>query len=288
MYSKAGRYEAAIKALTRAQELDSQDWIASYFLGDVYRQTGQYTAAIEIFSTILLKEPSEIKVLLSLAKTHFDLGRSELASFFTARAEGSLVACLKASMQLLETSSGYRRIVWKVAADAVYQLSQLSAFADADEIISTARQLSSLLTEQPEERIRDLISSPHDLDSSSVAGLALALLDIAILSYSYYASFGAVDDNASGSACYDLGVALLSYAQRTTEISKQDRSRHEAVTFLKEALALDPGNDRYWSTLGTALFVSQPKTSQHAYIRSLEIDPRVSIFRGALLHPLHH
>ncbi|KAH8093923.1 TPR-like protein [Cristinia sonorae] len=289
VYSKAGRYEAAIKALKRAQELNSDDWIASYFLGDVERQTGQYQAAIVIFTAILSKHPHETKVLLSLAQTYFDLGRAELVAFFTARAEASFVASIKTVLRLMQASSGYRRLVWKVAADALYQLSQLSAFTDADDVLSTVTQLSGFLSEQPSERLKELFTAPHGLDASSDSMLALSLLETAIFSYSYRASLGALDDTASASASHDLGVVLFSYAQILSEGRKQDLARQEAVVYFKEAIALDPINDIYWSALGTVMFSSQPKIAQHAYIRALEIDSRSAATWSNLgLFYLHH
>lgn len=281
VYSKAGRYEAAIKALKRAQELDPEDWIASYFLGDVERQTGQFQAAIDIFSAILLKQPKEIKVLLSLAQTHFDLGRAELASFFTARAETSFLASIKTVLHLLDASSGYRRIVWKVAADVLYYLSQLSAFSDIDDAAATVHQVLPFLSAQFGDHLEDVVLLPRELDVSSPPSLALQLLEVAVHAYHYRASFGALDDTTSASACYDLGTTLSAYARRVTDVTKQAKAETEAMSYYKESLTLDPINDRYWNALGSSLFSSHPKTAQHAFIRALKIDARVMslIFR---------
>ena len=49
-YSKAGRFAAALKALERARELDPDDWIASYFIGEVQRQMGLYEEAIKAYT----------------------------------------------------------------------------------------------------------------------------------------------------------------------------------------------------------------------------------------------
>ncbi|THH28528.1 hypothetical protein EUX98_g5655 [Antrodiella citrinella] len=274
VYSKAGRYEAAMKALKRAEELNPDDWIASYFLGDVERQTGRYWAAIDIFSAILSKQPQETKVILTLAQTHFALGRAELSSFFAARAESSFLACIQTALQLLETGAGYRRIIWKVAADALYQLSRLSTFSDIESTVTVAHQMLSFLTEKPREQLLTILTSPQELDGSSDPNLAMSLLEAAIIAYHYRATLGALDDAASGSACHDIGISLSSYALRLSDEDKRERATQQAIAYFREALALDPMNDRYWNTLGTALFSSQPRTAQHAYIRALEIDSR--------------
>ncbi|KAJ3553260.1 hypothetical protein NM688_g3709 [Phlebia brevispora] len=270
-YSKAGRYAAAIKALERAQELDPDDWISSYFLGEVRRQTGQFQAAIDIFATILEKVPDELRVLLSLAQSHVEFGRAQSAAGFTARAETSFITSIQVTLRSIDTTPGFRRIAWKISADALYELSRLNVFAHFEEASSTLEEVLKIVAKSSDRLSAILPSTPTLVDDSSSA-MAHFALQIALLAYDYRITLGSLDDSASASAYYDFGMALCNYARRTNE--KADISRKESVSYLKEALRLDPYNDHYWNTLGNALFVDQPKTAQHAYIRALDIDPK--------------
>jgi superkiller protein 3 len=63
---------------------------------------------------------------------------------------------------------------------------------------------------------------------------------------------------------------------RTISKEDQERAEKQAVACLTKALREDPGNDTYWNALGSMNFVGQPKTAQHAYIKALEIDNKVS------------
>src|ERR1700728_4416313 len=67
-YSRGGRHAAAMKALVRARELDPDDWMCSFFIGEVQRQMGQYQEAVDSFQSILVTRPLETGVMMSLAQ----------------------------------------------------------------------------------------------------------------------------------------------------------------------------------------------------------------------------
>lgn len=274
-YSKAGRYAAAVKALNRAKGLNPDDWIASYFIGEVQRQMGHYTEAIEAFEEITNKNPHELGVLMSLAQTRLEQGRSEFASAFTARAEASWIACIQVILSLMEASPGFRRLAWKLAGDALFSLSQLLSFADSLVVADVVGRVANILVEHPRNRLEGLVAFPPVLDSEAQSNLSLAILEVAIATYDYRASLGSLDDAASASAHYDLATVFATYTRRITSASKQDLLKEEAIKSYKEAISLDPSNDDYWHLLANAVFVAQPKTAQHAYIRALEIDSKV-------------
>ncbi|GBE81379.1 Superkiller protein [Sparassis crispa] len=271
-YSKAGRFAAALKALERARELKPEDWISSYFIGEVQRQTGAYEEAIEAFESILLDHPSEVGILISLGQAHLDLGRVQLATAYTARAETSFVSSIRVVLRLIDASPGFRRVAWKIAADAVFQLSQFSTFSDEGGVRKVAADLTTLVSDHPESGLSGILSSPLLLNDTR--DLSLFLLEISLAAYDYRIILGSLDEAAGASAYFDLGVALHAYARRVAPSTKQKRSQQEAVQNFKEALRLDPGNDRYWSGLGDATFLSQPRVTQHAYIKALDIDSK--------------
>ncbi|CAL1707991.1 unnamed protein product [Somion occarium] len=273
-YSKAGRYAAAVKALNRAQELNPDDWIAAYFTGEVQRQMGHYQEAINAFEEILKKHPSELGVLMSLAQTHLELGRSEYASAFTARAEASYLSSIQVVLRLIEASPGFRRLAWKLAADSLYSLSQMLSFSHDEAVVDTVGRVGGILAGHYQNRLEGIIDLPPILDTESHPKLSLAILEVAVASYDYRITLGSVDDAASASTHFDLATAFSLFARRISPGPKQDRVREEAITSYKEALSLDPSSDDYWHALANALFVSQPRTAQHAYVRALEIDSK--------------
>ena len=281
-YVKAARLAAAHKALERARELDPSEWKCSYFLGEVFRQSGQYQQAIDIFSDILLEEPSELAVLVSLSQTHLEFGKAEKVGGFTARAESSFVSSLRVVLEGLDASPGFRRIAWKTAADALFEASQLSGYSEDEALVKLINKALPLVTAHPMEQLTSLVSIPPRLSERSHSVLSRFILEACLCAYSYRISLGSLDSSASASAWYDLGVALRLYYQRSNDDEKREKINDESVRCFKEAISLSPGDDRYWSTLGSALFTSKPRLAQHAYVKALDIDAKVSCMQRGI------
>lgn len=91
---KAGRHAAALKALSKSLELQPDDWMASYLLGEVHRQMGHLTEAIESFESILDRASDATAVLLSLAQTRLSQGRAELTTGYLARSASSFLSAI--------------------------------------------------------------------------------------------------------------------------------------------------------------------------------------------------
>ena len=272
-YSRAGRYAAAIKALEHARGLDPKDWVASYFIGDVQRQMGAYEEAISAFQSILSSRPQELGVLHSLGQSYLDLGRFELSTGFSARAETSFLSAVSVTLDLLDASSGFRRVAWKTIADALFHLSGFADISDDDLVRDVLERVIPLVTDHPEKGLTDIISYP--LTTAEASDLSVLALEVALAAYDYRLTLGAINDAAKGSAFYDLGSALSTFARRTLDGAKRDRAQQHAIAQFKEAIRLDPGNDAFWVALGNATFLSQPGVCQHAYIRALEVDSKV-------------
>lgn len=238
---------------------------------------GQFQEAIEIFTDILKKVPSELRVLLSLGQSHLEFGRAQLAVGFAARAESSFLASIRVTLRSMDAIPGFRRIAWKIIADSLYEFSRFSALSDPDAVLLTVGEVLPLVSEHPQETLSSIIAFPITLKNTTQDAMRRYTLEAALVSYSYRISLGSLNDVASASAHYDLGMSLCSYAQLTHDGSSKDAIHKGAISCLKDALKLDPLNDRYWNTLGNALFVTQPKTAQHAYIRALEVDTKVKL-----------
>jgi len=272
-YSKAGRHAAAMKSLMRSRELKPDDWMSSYFIGEVQRQVGQYQEAVDSFRSILVDRPLEIVVLMSLGQTYLALGLHEISTGFIARAECSFVECVRVAMQAVDASPGFRGIAWKIAADAIFHLSNNSLFFDEENVravLSTVTPLMSTLG----ERLSGIIHLARLHDMSSLDGLKA--LETAIAAYDYRISLGTSENSPNGCAWFDLGIALHSWCRRISSSEDRQKAEKQAMCCVTEALREDSGNEIYWNALGCINFDTQPKTAQHAYIRALEIDPKVS------------
>lgn len=280
-YSKSSRLAAALKALERARQLNPAEWKCSYFLGEVYRQSGQFQQAIDTFVEILSKVPAELTVLVALAQTHLDSGRANVAANFITRAEDSYLAAIRVIIDGLDASPGFRRISWKIVADALYELAGFVAYTQPEKLTRVLAECIPLVTAHPLTRISaifDIPSAPTaDIPHSTLSHL---VLQVAICAYSYRLSLGCLDSVTAASASYDLGAALRFYEQRCCDGPKGESVNAVAIHFFKEAIGSAPLEDRYWSALANAYFIARPRLAQHAFVKALELDSKVSIDMG--------
>jgi superkiller protein 3 len=274
-YTKAGRHAAAFKALHRAEELRPEDWMCAFLIGDVHRQTGRFQDAIESFHSVLQVQPNEPGVLTSLARTHIDLGLSELSTGFISRAQESFMAALRISFQFLDTNTSFHSFVWKIVADAIYNLSRLSFFTDDTAIRSVLSRACGYLTSDSDDRLAGSVTIPIKLPDDRLMGTDA--LKVAVAAYSHRISLGLLGAAATGSAWFDFGLSLFNLARRIFQEGEQrDKALKQALASIKEAISAQPGEDNYWRALGDMSLVSQPKEAQHAYIRALEINSKVT------------
>jgi superkiller protein 3 len=281
-YSRAGRHVAAFKALHRAQELRPEDWACTYLIGDVHRQTGRFQDAIGSFRSVLQVQPNEPGVLTSLARTYVDLGLSELSTGFMCRAQDSFVTALQVSFQFLDTSSSFHSFAWKVIADAIYYLSRVSSFIDEAAVRAILLQACSYLTSISEERLAGSVTVPITLPDDHLTGTDA--LKVAVAAYSHRISLGLLGPATTGSAWFDFGSGLFNLAagKIVPEGEKRDNVLKQALASIKEAIRAQPGEDNYWRALGDMNLVSKPKEAQHAYIRALEINSKVTSLASRL------
>lgn len=271
-YNNAGRQVAATKALERAKELSIDDWMCSYLLGDVRRQLGQFTDAIDIFQKILIDRHTELGVLVSLSQTYIDCGHDEARTGFTARSETSFVAAIYVSLQIVAEHPGFRSLAWKTIGDSLYALSERTSFLDYEAVVSGIRAAVNHVTKSSEDLAAIV---PLDPTACDLVG-GLAALEAAILAYHTRLSLSSNQVDSRGGPEYDLGAALLAWgAKLPADDVKAKSAQEKGAELLVRALKEDPWNDLYWLALGTAKFLLRPKTAQHAYLKALDIDPKV-------------
>jgi superkiller protein 3 len=235
---------------------------------------GHFEDAIAAFELILKNRPSEVGVLLSLGEAYLNLGRTELSENFQARAEYSFLSCIRVCLQTIRESPGFRNLLWKTMADAIFSLSSKSMFSNED-VRKTLAVVTSLLPVKS-DHLSAFMSLPSLQNESNLDGTKV--LEIAAFAYSYRMLLGSSESVATGgSAWFDLGVALHLWATKSASSENGESARAKAVTCFNQALREDMGNVTYWIAIGDVHFLSHPKSAQHAYIKALEIESKVGV-----------
>jgi superkiller protein 3 len=288
-YNKDGRHGAALKALMRAHELNPDDWICAYLIGDVQQHMGCFKDAIAAFELILREHPSEVGVSLSLGEAYLNLGRTELLEKFHARAEHSFVSCIRVCVQTIQANSGLRNLFWKMIADAVFSLSSRPVLSDEESVRKILAVVMSLLPMKSD--LLPAFMSPMSLPNDSTLD-GTKVLEIATAAYSYRLSLSSSESVAtSGSAWFDLGVVLHFWATKSSGSEDRAAARAKAVICFSQALREDPGNVTFWIAMGDVHFRCHAKIAQHAYVKALEIESKVrllSVFERTFASFINH
>ncbi|KAG1896020.1 superkiller protein 3 [Suillus fuscotomentosus] len=286
-YSKAGRHAAALRALGRAHELQPDDWMCTYFIGEVQRQAGRLAEALTSFQSILDVRPTEAGVLLSVAQTYLDLARHQRFTGFVTRAEQSFISCVNVVLVAIRESPGYRGVAWKIAADALFDLSVITVFADENYVRETVTVVCEIIQDQSSARLAGLFKFTTLSPDDRITGLNV--LEAAVAAYDYRITVGSSDETALPSSLYDLAVALHEWILKQPS-GTTGKALEATNSFLVQALQIEPGNVRFWVALGDLHFAQKPKLSQHAYIKAIEVDTKnvVAWTKIGLLYLYHN
>ncbi|KAG7088368.1 hypothetical protein E1B28_012371 [Marasmius oreades] len=271
-YHRSGKHNAALKALERAHALDGKDWVCIYFSAEVYRQLGHYQQGIDQLQTILGSRPSEICALVSLARTHFDLGHLESNAGYLARAEQSFLSAVRKALAAIENSTGFRAVIWKLIADALYFLGSSPVFHEESAVVQIVSAVTAILGANASTRVSGIIPATVNTPLTRTS-----VVEVAVLAYDHRTTLGSSEASAVGSAWFDLAISLRSLANRLNPGPRRENAQKQSIESITEAIRSCPMVDNYWVALGDAHFTSQPKIAQHAYIRALELNSKSAV-----------
>ena len=280
-YRGSGKHVAALKTFAHIVEIDSSNWIARYQAADVQRSIGLLDAAVEELEQIARERPAEYGVLITLAETLFVRVRTHIRSGFHDRAVDGILAALDWSLRLIEHDRTIR-VAWKIVSDCAYELGRMFKL-DSDHVNAVrsafdkikrhleASQLDSKLTE---------IASPFtisEIKAVSTDDFAYFCRYFAVLSYKMRLVHEPADSFSLASAWMDLGVAFFRATPASESAEAKTARLHASIQCLREAIRRDPRHSIFWSALGVVAFDLSPRLAQHAFIRAIEYNQRVSL-----------
>ena len=250
-----------------------EDWICSFLIADVKQRMGLLEEAILISKDLRDSRPTEPGILACLAQSHLDLGRSQLSDDFQIRAEESFVSAMKVALDMIQEAPGFRTTAWKIIADAAFYLSAIPSFADQETIRSTLQAINFLPPPDSVEKLVKIIPPPSFQNNEPLK--ALQIIPVAMHACLCQISLHLLHQTTDSTAWYDLSVAIQSWILKAPPNADKSTAKDLVIEYLKRALQTDT-NDTYWTTLGNALFITNAKAAQHAYIKALDFDPKNS------------
>ncbi|CED83821.1 TPR repeat-containing protein [Phaffia rhodozyma] len=274
-YAKSGKQAAALKTLSRASELEPDNWLVTFVTGDVYAQLGSHSESVQCFEKILTTRPEEVGVLIALAHSSIAIAIEEAMAGYHARAESSFIHALQTVQSILNAKQGFGAIAWKLLADACVHLSQLAFSFNTEQVKQTVLPFVETLAKEDQAGSASIdgVASPAHLLSASKVDASF-ILRLAACAYAYRHQLLVGDDRSSASASHDMAIALhhlgCSLPDSEEEVKKACVKR--ATFVIKAALRVRPKDEQLWVSLGTIVFETSSRLSQHAFIMALEIN----------------
>lgn len=285
-YSRSGRHVAAIKSLSQGIELDPQNWLAHFHLGNIHRELASFGPAISAYRRAAELLPNQPGISLALALTLLDRGREERTMGFHARACESYIDCLDALKPTIADAS-CKHTSWKLVAETCLHLSDVACtakdFKDSLAVIRPAMEHLISSDDAGASTIAKVASPQGVLDGSPDC---ITIAKASVCAYAWRAHLLRFDNRVAEPPLFDLASALHHLKGL---VSQDDSSRapatRAALLLIRKALDSDPASATLWHAFGILAKDDSAQLAQHAFVVSLELEPRVSF---ASFHRSHH
>ncbi|KAF9939010.1 Superkiller protein 3 [Mortierella alpina] len=301
-YQHEGRYMAALKAFSRMRELLPESTVAVYHIARVHQRLTMYPEAIAHYLLVLdltdkNLEPKHVPSLMGLAESYLEQGKEFFVSGYYGRSAESCGQALVYAHQLLQLDNQIMS-AWKLVGDAclayrsVARYLRLCPFETLSAIVQILPADTNALLHIPGDLDSGLLqlletAQPSDLVDATTEKTAQALDAIYAVAGLAYKRANILHGNKgyqSAQFWYDIA---LSYYFRHENAVRKNRSAEAAgrakqwlgitMRCLKASLQFEEENPMVWNALGVAALSTNAEISQHAFIKSIEYDPKDAV-----------
>ena len=272
-YYSQGKYACATKVLARIRAMPGgeENCSAAHLKGRLHLLLAEIDEAVETFEALHALLPDWAPAILGLGESLLRRACEEYASGWLRQSTDTLVSsvkclhsCAAANPQLLAA--------WKMLGDALSRFAVVS-HVDCEPAwtLLSASPISdpgeSDLSNIDDANLRQLLVAAIAAGSPSAEALAnkAGIIRAAAVAYAWVVC----GDADSAAAWHDLGVSIH---ERSRVDANSTAMSATAVASLSAAVRLDPLNPVLWSSLGAVH--KDPRVSQHALIRSLQLDDK--------------
>ncbi|XP_059825283.1 superkiller complex protein 3 [Hypanus sabinus] len=252
-YLSRGGYTAALKAFTKANELNPNAVYNIYKIAAIKQIIGKYADAVTEYKQIVQNSENYVPALKGLGECYLMMSRSALSDFL----DGQALDAAEQALQYLAGAVRYRPDVsclWKLIGDTCTTLHVLSA-------AKLHVQVPLVLFGQGE------ISNLQTLNKNEVLHLGGRCYVRALTLNSTCASVWC-----------DLGVNYYRQAQYLASIGEEN-TVHEllekSLQCLKKSVMMNSKSHQYWNALGVVAShkgIENYALAQHAFIKSVQVE----------------
>jgi superkiller protein 3 len=289
-YHNSGRYVAATKAFTHAQQFETEveqmqggeTWFAKYMLANVKRELGQYDESINAYRSVLSIRPNEYGISIALIQTLVETAWDCADKGLFGQAIDHAKSAIETANDIVGSYPDAFNL-WKSVADAVsvYLWVQGKTEDCPVELIHTmlravdGKDVFAIFSDVDRITLDALDSGePNGGDDQSSSDLTVHIR-LPILCFKVAVHSAARDVHAQAVAYYNLGWAEYR-AHASLGSTKKGSSNYlkAAIRCFKRAIELEAGNAEFWNALGVVTTTVAPKIAQHSFVRSLYLNER--------------
>ncbi|KAI9347267.1 hypothetical protein BDR26DRAFT_71059 [Obelidium mucronatum] len=288
-YSEEGKYMAALKAFTRAHELNPASIFSVYQSAQIKFKLGLFNDANTDFKSVkefILNNNKEVgesggdmsgflvPCLKSMAECNLYAARESFSLGSFGICIDQLNTALDACITVVTLSTQYQSI-FKILGDVamsfyVFKSRHVAELVDLGVLENGLRVLGCEVngddTEESETNDDSVKIYTRALD------LAIAAYKIAIHICSNHSSNSAAAAFQTLKPAYlhDLAMAY----HYLYNVTKQEKHLKCSLASLWKALHLDPENQELWNSLGCVVFHVNLKVAQHAFVKAVELNEK--------------
>ncbi|MBW0487026.1 hypothetical protein O181_026741 [Austropuccinia psidii MF-1] len=288
----------------------SSNWYVDFCIANAQRRIGLLEPAVKLFEKVVINRPLDAGAEIILAETKFDLALLHSQKGKFNEAENDLIDCLDIVRQLAG-GNGSRvsaKAAWKLAGDVFGEFAQWNRCIPIETFnvdskpnnINEKLKLNlsffiNLAAKMNVDNVLGEIKSVTCLETSAIAsenGSSGLFFLASIVAFKVRVILEIPD------SCYfnvaqawaDLATSLgklsrwLEVTSRKSLLSDPstffktqagpEATLAEGIKCIKTALQHQSSNTGFWNILGVLLFNLNPKLSQHAFIKSVELDSK--------------
>ncbi|XP_072439260.1 superkiller complex protein 3 isoform X1 [Chiloscyllium punctatum] len=249
-YLSRGGYTAALKAFTKASELNPNSVYNIYKIAAIKQIIGKYAEAVTEYKQIIQNSKKYVPALKGLGECYLMMTRSALDDCLDGRALDSAEEALQYLARAVQCRPDVS-CLWKLIGDTCTVLHVLSP-------AKVNIRVSAILIGQDEKR------NVHYLDKNELLRLGGRCYGRALTLMS-----------TSANLWCDLGVNYYRQAQATAEGNIVSELLEKALLCLKKSVMLDSKNHLHWNALGVVACykgIANYALAQHAFIKSVQVE----------------
>uniref|UniRef100_A0A3P9LZF4 Tetratricopeptide repeat domain 37 n=1 Tax=Oryzias latipes TaxID=8090 RepID=A0A3P9LZF4_ORYLA len=288
-YLKVEEHQQAVADLQAALRADPEDWVCWECLGEAYLKRRSFTAALKAFSRAHQLQPSSIYSVYQAAAIKQTLGKFKeaAAEYLLITTKQDYVPALKglgecqlslAKSLMEDCRDGGAIDLIEKAIQNLFRAVQLRP--DLSCLWKLLGDASTAVSIVSPNRAQVLVpASLAGLDSSSQANRLNQVQMLKVGERCYARALKLMPE--APSLWYDLGLNYYRQAASQSALTEENQNSpsqdlEKAQQCLKKSIMMDSGNYSYWNALGV---VSMNKglenfaLAQHCFIKSIQVEP---------------